>query len=183
MIDDVAIVPLAPAALPLLANVADDVFDEPINETRAAIWAGAAHHIGALAVHDGVVIGQIRGYLQCHPDGDPQAMVDNLGVAPAFHRQGIATQLWAGFTSEAKRAGATAIYVLTDPDNAIATQFYASLKMRRSRAVLFEAALTSAIKSARSRCASQCGTWRRKMPRPSPPEPFPVITSTMRKRA
>ncbi|MEM6846600.1 MAG: GNAT family N-acetyltransferase [Pseudomonadota bacterium] len=137
----VSIVLLSPAVLPLLAHIADDVFDQPVDQDLAAAWASAPHHIGALAVQDGIVIGQIRGYLQVTPDGPPQAMVDNLGVSPAFQRRGIATQLWAAFTAEATRAGATTIYVLSEPDNEAATQFYASLRLRRSEAVIFEASL------------------------------------------
>mgnify|MGYP001792217461 CR=1 FL=1 len=141
MTSSISIVLLSAAAIPLLAHVANDVFDEPVDQNLAATWASAPHHIGALAVHEGIVIGQIRGYLQLNPDGPPQAMVDNLGVSPAFQRRGIATRLWTAFTAEAKRAGATAIYVLTEPDNDAATHFYASLNLRHSEAVMFETSL------------------------------------------
>lgn len=77
----------------LLANVAEDVLDEDILPERLSLFLALPGHVMFLAVEDGAVVGQIRGMVYFQPDRASDLYIDNLGVAAAYQRRGIATQL------------------------------------------------------------------------------------------
>jgi ribosomal protein S18 acetylase RimI-like enzyme len=84
---------LGPGDASVLDRVAEDVFDEPINKKRLAVYLREPNHLLFVAICDGEVVGQARGMIHLHPDMADELYIDNLGVTPAFQRQGIGMKL------------------------------------------------------------------------------------------
>ena len=67
----------------VLANVAPEVFDNPIDpQMTAEFLADPRHHI-AVAIDGGVVVGFASGVHYVHPDKRPELWINEVGVAPA----------------------------------------------------------------------------------------------------
>jgi ribosomal protein S18 acetylase RimI-like enzyme len=111
----------------LLLRVAPDVFDHEVDDRHLAAYLANPGHILLIALADGEVIGQARGVVHLHPDADAELYVDNLGVAQAFRRQGIARRLMQALYELGRTAGCTETWVGTEPDNEPAKALYASL--------------------------------------------------------
>ncbi|HAJ45190.1 MAG TPA: GNAT family N-acetyltransferase [Alphaproteobacteria bacterium] len=115
---------LTPADCDLLDRVDPDVFDGAIDPQQLQVFLGQSNHALIVAVHAGIVIGQIRGVVHHQPDSPPQLYLDNLGVAPDFQRQGVARRLLTMITAWAKAQGCTSAWVATETDNDVALSFY-----------------------------------------------------------
>ncbi len=87
------ILQITPQNAHVLDAIAPDVFDADILPAHLAGFLAQANHFIAVAVADGITIGQIRSMVQHQPDAPPVLYIDNLGVAPAHQRQGIARRL------------------------------------------------------------------------------------------
>lgn len=121
------IAPITTATAGMLVRVADDVFDGPIDDAALADFVASPDHALVVAVAGGVVIGQIRGVIHRQPDQGRALYVDNLGVAPAWMRQGVATALFQALADWARAQGCETFWVATEIDNAQALAFYRSL--------------------------------------------------------
>jgi ribosomal protein S18 acetylase RimI-like enzyme len=108
----------------LLENVAEDVFDAPIHPQRLARYLAADNHLMFLALDGDVAVGQIRAMVHFHPDEPAQLYIDNLGVAPAWQRRGIARQLVAAMLEKGREHGCEAVWVGTETDNDAANALY-----------------------------------------------------------
>jgi ribosomal protein S18 acetylase RimI-like enzyme len=115
---------LTPETTALLENVAEDVFDAPIHPQRLARYLAAGDHLMLLASDGDVVVGQIRAMVHFHPDEPAQLYIDNLGVAPAWQRRGIARQLVAAMLEKGREYGCEAVWVGTEADNDAANALY-----------------------------------------------------------
>lgn len=118
------IVRLAPDNTALLARVADDVFDDEIVPERVAALLAESGHLMLIAVEDGLVVGQIAAIVHRHPDQPAELYVDNLGVAPSHHRQGIGRRLLEAAMELGRGLGCEACWVGTEVDNAPARGLY-----------------------------------------------------------
>jgi len=125
----------------LLGSVAEDVFDAAIRLDRLAAYVAEPGHLMAIAVTDGVVVGQARAVVHRNPDEADQLYIDNLGVAPERQRRGIATALVRLLLEEGRRRGCGGFWVATETDNAEANAFYRSLGLEGQRMVYFEGGL------------------------------------------
>ncbi|MEQ9815570.1 MAG: GNAT family N-acetyltransferase [Azospirillaceae bacterium] len=125
----------------LLGNVAEDVFDASIRLDRLAAYVAQPGHVMAIAVADGVVVGQARAVVHRNPDEADQLYVDNLGVAPDHQRRGVATALLRLLLEEGRRRGCAGFWVATEADNAEAIAFYRSLGLDAREMVYFEGGL------------------------------------------
>ncbi len=86
---DIKIRLLTAAELPLLDQVAADVFDGPVGPRwAAACLADPRHHL-MVAVDDGVVVGMASAVDHVHLDKPPQLWINGLGVASTRRRRGI----------------------------------------------------------------------------------------------
>src|ERR1700688_4928003 len=77
----------------LFDRVAAGVFDEPIERARLAAYLAATGHHMIVAVSGGEVVGQVAAVVHRHPDKPTELYIDEVGVAPAFHRRGIARRM------------------------------------------------------------------------------------------
>lgn len=135
---------VTPATLALLARVADDVFDAPIDWERAARWLASPDVLLFVALADGVVIGQVAGVVHRHPDADAELFIDNLGVTPDWQRRRIGTRLVEAVVAAAQGLGCAGVWVLTEPDNVAACGLYAALGLAAMPTMLFSADIEAA---------------------------------------
>ncbi|ESZ57589.1 GNAT family N-acetyltransferase [Mesorhizobium sp. L103C131B0] len=77
----------------LVKRIAEDVFDEPVRADRlAAYLASSSGHLMIVALADGVV-DQCPTIIHRHPDKINGLYIDEVGVSPAYQRQGIARKM------------------------------------------------------------------------------------------
>jgi ribosomal protein S18 acetylase RimI-like enzyme len=115
---------LTPETTALLDKIAEDVFDAPIHPQRLARYVAANSHIMLLALDGGVVVGQIAAVLHFHPDEPAELYIDNLGVSPAWQRQGIARRLIETMLEKGREHGCEAVWVGTEANNEAASALY-----------------------------------------------------------
>ncbi|MGX9573637.1 GNAT family N-acetyltransferase [Mesorhizobium sp. f-mel] len=112
----------------LVMRVAEDVFDEPVRPDRLAAYLREPGHFMIVAVADGVVIGQCAAVIHRHPDKVSELYVDEVGVSPAFQRQGIATKMLDAMFELGREFGCEEAWVGTEPDNIAARAVYEARK-------------------------------------------------------
>jgi ribosomal protein S18 acetylase RimI-like enzyme len=116
--------PLDDAAI--LHRVAVGVFDEPVNAKRLAAYLAEPGHLMIVALAGEEVVAQCAAVIHRHPDKPTELFIDEVGVAPAFQRQGIARQLLAEMFALGKALGCEEAWVGTEHDNHPARRLYAS---------------------------------------------------------
>lgn len=132
------IIRLDPANAAILARVAVDVFDGPIDTDLLAAYLAEPGHLMVLAVADGSVVGQARGMVQRHPDHGPALYIDNLGVTPTLRRRGIATRLLDELTAWGRERGCEDAWVATEADNDAARATYSRRGADATSVVMFD---------------------------------------------
>ncbi len=125
----------------LLANVAEDVFDHDLDTARVTDFLNQPNRILCIAVAEGLVVGQARAAILLQPDKAPELYIDNLGVASAFQRQGIATRLLEAIIQVARTHECTEIWVSTEPDNEPARAFYSALGLAHQTVSMYDGKL------------------------------------------
>jgi ribosomal protein S18 acetylase RimI-like enzyme len=118
---------LHPSDLPLLDNVAEDVFDDPIVESSAQEFLNDPRHRLVVALDNNLVVGFVSAVIYVHPDKPaPELWINEIGVASSHQRQGIGKALMQAILEEAKKSGCTEAWVLTDRSNPPAMAMYKS---------------------------------------------------------
>ena len=111
----------------VLANVAPEVFDNPVDpDLTGEFLADLRHHI-AVAIDAGLVVGFASAVHYVHPDKRPELWINEVAVAPAYQRQGLGTAIMRALLEVGKAHGCTGAWVLTDRGNAAAMALYASV--------------------------------------------------------
>ncbi len=117
---------LGPGDAGRLERVAPEVFDEEVSpEYTAEFLADPRHHL-VVALDEDVVVGFASGVHYIHPDKPPELFVNEVGVAAAHQRQGIARQLLQALFAQGRAAGCAEAWVGTDVSNTTARGLYAS---------------------------------------------------------
>ncbi len=122
----------------ILKPVDPDVFDHEIDEACLAEYLRAPNHVMCIATKDALVVGQARAIIHFHPDQRPELYIDNVGVAPAFQRNGIATRMVEQIVLFGKERGCTEIWLGTEPDNEPAKALYRSMGLSIQDMVMFD---------------------------------------------
>ncbi len=112
----------------LVMKVAEDVFDEPVRPDRLAAYLNEPGHFMIVALADGVVVGQCAAVIHRHPDKVSELYVDEVGVAPAFQRQGIARKMLDAMFAIGREHGCEEAWVATEPGNIAARALYEARK-------------------------------------------------------
>jgi aminoglycoside 6'-N-acetyltransferase I len=120
------ILKVGPGDEAIFDNAADGVFDEAINGERLAAYLRDPQHHMMLAIIGGQVVGQVAAVIYRHPDKAPELFIDEVGVAPAFQRRGIARQLMDHMLGLGRNLGCEAAWVGTEHGNTAARNLYAS---------------------------------------------------------
>ena len=77
-----------------------------------------------VALCDGEVVGQVAAVVHRPPDKVTELYVDEVGVTPALHRQGIARRMLEEMLALGKELGCGEAWVGTEPDNLPARGLY-----------------------------------------------------------
>lgn len=125
----------------LLANVAEDVFDHDLIEARVTDFLNQPNRILCIAIAGHVIVGQAQAAILLQPDKAPELYIDNLGVAPAFQRQGIATRLLEAVIQVARTHECAEIWVSTEPDNEPARALYSALGLAHQTVSMYDGKL------------------------------------------
>ena len=118
---------LGPQDVGVLAHVAPDVFDDPIDVGRANEFLADPRHHLAVAVEDGLVVGFVSAIHYVHPDKpSPELWINEVGVAATHRRRGLGTRLLGAVFAVARGLGCAEAWVLTDRANTAAMRLYAA---------------------------------------------------------
>src|SRR5512134_213701 len=80
---------LSSSDLSQLMNVANDVFDNPVDEKFAREFLEDPRHHIVVALSDGTIIGFVSAVHYIHPDKPPELFINEVGVAPAHQNKGV----------------------------------------------------------------------------------------------
>jgi ribosomal protein S18 acetylase RimI-like enzyme len=111
----------------VLANVAAEVFDNPIDPDLTREFLADDRHHMAVAIDDGVVVGFASGVHYVHPDKRPELWINEVAVAPSHQRRGLAKAVVSVLLEVARAHDCTSAWVLTDQTNTAAKALYTSL--------------------------------------------------------
>jgi ribosomal protein S18 acetylase RimI-like enzyme len=118
---------LGPQDAEVLANIAPDVFDDPIDTRRADEFLADPRHHLAVAVEDGCVVGFVSAVHYVHPDKPrPELWINEIGVAATHQGRGLGTRLLHVVFAMARGLGCAEAWVLTDRANTAALRLYAA---------------------------------------------------------
>ena len=118
---------LTSSDLPLLLNPADDVFDNPVDETLAREFLEDPRHHIVVALSDGVVIGFASAVHYIHPDKPTELWINEVGVADAHQGKGVGKAILNEMLRLGKQLGCVNAWVLTDRSNEAANRLYQSV--------------------------------------------------------
>ena len=121
----------------LVMRVAEDVFDEPVRPDRLAAYLSQPGHFMVVALADGAVVGQCAAVIHRHPDKVAELYIDEVGVSPAFQRQGIARKMLDAMFAIGRENGCEEAWVGTEPDNLPARALYESRREPHGEAESF----------------------------------------------
>ena len=122
----------------LFERVAEGVFDEPVDPARLAAYLAEPGHHMIVALKDGEVVAQCAAVIHRHPDKVTELYIDEVGVAPALHRQGIARKMLDAMFALGKSLGCGEAWVGTEPDNLPARGLYESRGAKAVPFVMYE---------------------------------------------
>jgi ribosomal protein S18 acetylase RimI-like enzyme len=117
---------LGPGDDDVLARVADDVFDHPVDPALAFEFLNDPRHHIAVAIDASVVVGFASGVHYVHPDKPAELFINEVGVTPSHHRRGLGRQVVDALLAVGRAHGCVSAWVLTDRTNAAARALYTS---------------------------------------------------------
>lgn len=124
---------LGPDDVSILATLAPDVFDDPIDMRATSAFLNDPHHRLVVAIDGDRVVGFASGVIYEHPDKPrPELWVNEVGVAATHHRRGLGRRLMEVLLADARAAGCRESWVLTDRDNEAAMRLYESVGGRQT---------------------------------------------------
>ena len=111
----------------ILANVASDVFDHPVDSRWSTEFLEDARHHLAVAIEDELVLGMASAVHYVHPDKAPELWINEVGVAPSHQRKGIGKRLMDALLKHGRTLGCKEAWVLTEEENTAARRLYESV--------------------------------------------------------
>ena len=120
----------------VLARVAPEVFDNPVDARWSAEFLADARHHLAIAIDDGTVVGMASAVHYVHPDKPPELWINEVGVAPTHQGRGIAKRLLQALFARGRELGCAEAWVLTESENTAARRLYAAAGGEESAAVM-----------------------------------------------
>ena len=115
---------LGPSDAPVLANIADDLFDDAIDLALTRAFLNDPRHHLFVALDADRVIGVVSGVHYVHPDKRAQLFINDIATAAAYRRRGIARALLAALRDHARALGCSEAWVLTERSNLAARSLY-----------------------------------------------------------
>lgn len=111
----------------LLEASEDSVFDRDVQpELGSQFLSDPRHHI-AVAIEDSTIVGVASAVNYIHPDKPDELWINEVAVAKAYRRKGIADALLKLLFQCARELGCRKAWVLTDESNIPANRLYSKL--------------------------------------------------------
>ncbi len=111
----------------ILAHVAAELFDNPVDpDLTREFLADPRHHL-AVAIDDGLVVAFASGVHYVHPDKPPQLWINEVAVAPTHRRRGLGKAVLRSLFDVGRAHRCKVAWVLTDRTNAAAMALYSSV--------------------------------------------------------
>jgi len=107
-------------------NVANGVFDNPVNENFAREFLEDPRHHIVAAISEGVVVGFASAVNYIHPDKSPELWINEVAVTSSHQRQGLAKAILNEMLQLGKGLGCKNVWVLTKQSNEPANRLYQS---------------------------------------------------------
>lgn len=104
-----------------------DLFDAPIRADSLAAFLDDPRHVLVMAEAAGQVVGFASGNEVLHPDKAPQLFINEVGVSPAFRRNGIGRAMVAALLDWARGRGCDCAWLGTALDNEAGNGCFASV--------------------------------------------------------
>lgn len=133
----VAIHRLRPGDEALFDAIAPEVFDEPVEAGRLAVYLRMPGHLMVVARDGDVIVGQCAGVLHRHPDKPVELYVDEVGTASTHRRQGIARQLLDELFAWGRELGCEEAWLGTETDNQAALALYRRYRPAEDEAIRY----------------------------------------------
>ena len=121
----------------VLDRVADQVFDDAVRHDWAREFLGDPRHHLVVAIDDETVVGFASGVHYVHPDKPPELWINEVGVAPAYHRRGIGRRLLTMLLAHGRSLGCREAWVLTEDDNEPARGLYTAMGGIESECIMY----------------------------------------------
>ena len=121
----------------VLEHVAPEVFDKSVNrDLTDQFLSGSRHHI-AVALDGKTVIGMASAVDYVHPDKPLQLWINEVGVAPQYHRKGVGSRMINALLNLGRELGCYEAWVGTGPDNKPARGLYDSIGGKSEAVVMY----------------------------------------------
>jgi ribosomal protein S18 acetylase RimI-like enzyme len=114
-----------------------DVFDYQVDRGLVEEFLGDPRHHLVAALEDGRPVGFASAVHYVHPDKPSELWVNEVAVAPAHRRRGLAAELLRALFDLGRGLGCAEAWVLTDHDNAAAMRLYAAVGGVGTEQVMF----------------------------------------------
>jgi aminoglycoside 6'-N-acetyltransferase I len=111
----------------VLAKVAADVFDYPVDPELTREFLGDPRHHIAVAIDGGMVVGFASALHYVHPDKPPELWINEVAVAPTHRRRGLGKAVLRVVLQEGRAHHCKVAWVITDRNNIAAMALYASV--------------------------------------------------------
>lgn len=125
----------------LLEASEDGLFDRDVcPELVLKFLSDPRHHI-AVAIEDSKVVGFASAVNYIHPDKPDELWIDEVAVAKAYRRKGIAETLLKLLFQRGRELGCGEAWVLTDGSNIPANRLYSKLGGVSQKQVMYSFSL------------------------------------------
>ena len=122
----------------LFEQVADKVFDAPVDPDRLAAYLASPGHVMVVALAGDTIVGQAAAVLHFHPDKVTELYIDEVGVSPAWQRRGIARHMVRELFRIGRELGCGESWVGTELENMAARGLYEGFDGEESTFALYE---------------------------------------------
>lgn len=129
---------LTKADISLLMNVADDIFDNSVNEKLSAEFLNDSRHHIVVALIDNQIVGFASAIHYIHPDKPAELWINEVGVTSEHQNKGIGKAILKELFQLGKSLGCNTAWVGTDKDNLAANKLYQSLGGEISETVMYD---------------------------------------------
>lgn len=131
MSDPIEIVVVTAQNTAVLDDVADDVFDAPVDPDRLSVYLSSELNVLLVAVDTTMepptVVGHCSAVVHTRPEKPTELFVSELGTTPSHRRRGIARRLVTETVSVGRARGCEIAWIATEPENEPARRLYESM--------------------------------------------------------